>query len=103
LGVHKTNRVVIGVGISVDAAPQTNRVTLDVLSGEPVVVAVDVLIQPGLSIVVLAWEAQVVGNSKKGQTNDEYHDKNGGPNELTGREETSSSRDSLSARRLVED
>ena len=41
--------------------PLTQRIALDVPADERIVISVVVLVEPSLCLVVLTWEAQVVG------------------------------------------
>jgi hypothetical protein len=59
--VQEIDRVSANICICVDSAPQSNEVAFDVFTDERIVVAVPVLAKSGLCVVVLAWEAQVVG------------------------------------------
>ena len=59
--VKSAYRIPSDIRISVDPSPQPDRIALDVLARERVIVSEIVVVEPRLRLVVLAWKAQVVG------------------------------------------
>lgn len=59
--IRVSQRILECVVVRVDPAFQPERITSDVATSERIIVAPPVLIEPGLRLVVLTGETQVVG------------------------------------------
>ena len=62
LRIHRIHRIISDIGIEIDPASQPNGISGHVAAGGRIVVPVEIIMQPGLRIKVLAREAQVAGN-----------------------------------------
>jgi hypothetical protein len=60
--VNAADRVLIDVGVGINSGGKPDRIALDIAADLRVIVSVKVLREPRLRLVVLAWEAQVVGD-----------------------------------------